>query len=217
MFDQLFNPGSSLLGRIPIFTKSKVFVSYQHSRDQQAYRDFSRIFCDHYEAVEDNSLERAMDSNDPVYVMRRIREKHITGTSCTIVLCEAETPWRKYVDWEIDATLDKQHALIGVEFPTCTIASPGRVFVPNRLWDNINSRYAVWITWQALIQGGASFLQKTIEEAKGKPKGLIQNGRERMSQNKPPPWKKDPAPLPVSGQLGLGSLLGLDGSLFGPK
>jgi hypothetical protein len=32
-----------------------------------------------------------------------------TGTSCTIVLCGAETPKRKFVDWEIKAILDKGH------------------------------------------------------------------------------------------------------------
>jgi hypothetical protein len=46
--------------------------------------------------------------------MQRIRDKHITGTSCTIVLCGSLTPWRKYVDWEIKATLDKEHGLIGI-------------------------------------------------------------------------------------------------------
>jgi len=49
--------------------------------------------------------------------MRGIRENFITGTSCTIVLCGAQTHLRKYVHWEIKATLDKEHGLIGVNLP----------------------------------------------------------------------------------------------------
>src|SRR5690242_16014308 len=104
LFDQLFNPGSSLLGRIPIYVKSKIFVSYHHHLDQRYYDDFSRCVCDEYDVLYDNSPERAKDSDDVEYIMRSLREKHIFGTSCTIVLCGAETPWRKFVDWEIDAT-----------------------------------------------------------------------------------------------------------------
>lgn len=31
-----------------------------------------------------------------------------------MVLCGAEAPQRKFVDWEIKATLDKEHGLIGI-------------------------------------------------------------------------------------------------------
>jgi Thoeris protein ThsB, TIR-like domain len=94
-------------------TKPGVFVSYHHRLDQPFYDEFSRIFCDTYDVVQDNSPERAKDSDDVEYIMRSLRENHISGTSCTIVLCGAETRWRKFVDWEIDATLDKQHCLDG--------------------------------------------------------------------------------------------------------
>ena len=40
--------GSSLLGEA---VRHKVFVSYQHSRDQWYYDTFSRMFHDTYEAV----------------------------------------------------------------------------------------------------------------------------------------------------------------------
>ena len=90
-------------------TRPRVFVSYQHSADQHYYNEFSRIFADTYEAIADNSLERWIDSDDADYVMRRIRENHITGTSCSIVLVGVSTWGRKYVDWEIKATLDKSH------------------------------------------------------------------------------------------------------------
>ena len=54
--------------------------------------------------------------------------KYITGTSCTVVLCGGRP--RKFVDWEIKATLDKEHALIGVNLPTSERNLFGQAIVP---------------------------------------------------------------------------------------
>jgi hypothetical protein len=125
--------------------KRKIFVSYHHGNDRYYYDEFARIFASAYEAIQDNSVDRLIDSNDADYVIRKIREDYITGTSCTIVLCGAETPWRKFVDWEIKATLDKQHGLIGVNLPTNPSNANGTCTVPDRLHDNIQTGYALWI------------------------------------------------------------------------
>lgn len=63
--------------------------------------------------------------------MRRIRGDYLTGTSYTLVLCGKETPWRKFVDWEIKATLDKQQGLIGLGLPSNPSLN-GKVRVPDR-------------------------------------------------------------------------------------
>ena len=63
----------------PTQTKRKVFVSYHHDNDQRFYNEFSRSFSDTYDVITDNSLDRAVDSDDPDYVLRRIRENNITG------------------------------------------------------------------------------------------------------------------------------------------
>jgi hypothetical protein len=112
----------------------KVFVSYHHGGDRAYYDEFSRIFHETYEACLDNSVDRLIDSPDSEYVIRRIREDYIAGTSCTIVLCGAGTMWRKFVDWEIKATLDKNHALLGVNLPSNPRDVLGKVQVPQRLW-----------------------------------------------------------------------------------
>jgi len=140
------------------------------------------MFSETYGIVRDNSLSRLFDSEDTDYVMQRIRDKHITGTSCTIVLCGALTPWRKYVDWEIKATLDRQHGLIGIKLPNNPIIGGG-CHKPARLQDNVDSGYAVWITWEQLRQGGPTFLKASVEAAIAKPKILIYNSREMRSRN----------------------------------
>jgi hypothetical protein len=162
--------------------KRKVFVSYHHGADQIYYDVFSKTFCDDYDVVTDNSLERRIDSEDVNYVMQRIRDEYVTGSSCTIVLVGKDTWGRKYVDWEIKSTLEKEHGLIGVQLPTAPITSQNTVTVPDRLNDNIQSGYALWISWQDITASVRSCTQ-FIEQANARDKKLIVNTRERRLRN----------------------------------
>jgi hypothetical protein len=173
-------PDARGLGFGQLRIRRKIFVSYHHGGDQAYYDAFSKQFHDTYQMVYDNSLERSVDSDDVNYVMRRIRENHITGTSCTIVLVGKDTWGRKYVDWEILATLEKQHGLIGVQLPTLPVDVFGKVNVPPRLSDNINSGFALWVEW---IQVMGAALPGYIEQANGRDKNLIVNSRERRLRN----------------------------------
>lgn len=171
------------LGNLFVPVRHRVFISYQHSRDQVFYEAFSRAFHDTHEAFFDNSLERRIDSDNADYVIRRIREDYIRGTSCTIVLVGAEIWGRKYVDWEIKATLDKEHALIGVQLPTLPINPlTNRVNVPARLSDNIDSGYALWVRWDQLTASSAA-LNGYISEAKARHASRIANSRDRRLRN----------------------------------
>lgn len=171
---------SSLIARAAI--KRKVFVSYHHGGDQAYYDAFSRAFHDRYEVVYDNSLERMIDSDNVDYVMRRIRENYIRGSSCTIVLVGLQTHQRKYVDWEIKATLEQQHGLIGVRLPSAPLSSDNKIIVPGRLHDNIQSGYGVWVTWNE-ITASPQACQGYIEAANARDKRLIDNTRDRQLRN----------------------------------
>jgi hypothetical protein len=175
------SPGNTrvLLGQTP--TKRSVFVSYHHGGDRVYYNAFSQLFADNYEVIQTTQWNE-IDSNDPEYVIRRTREDFITGSSCTVVLCGAETPQRKFVDWEIKATLDKEHVLIGINLPTNPRLLNGNVIVPNRLFDNIQSGYAIWTNWQAVTQNPA-LLTKLVEQANARSKALIRNQRELRTRN----------------------------------
>jgi hypothetical protein len=143
---------------------------------------FSNAFHDNYESIYDNSLERRVDSDNIEYVMRKIRENYITGTSCTIVLVGYRTWGRKYVDWEIKATLDKQHGLIGVQMPTAPRTPDGSVIVPVRLHDNIQSGFALWLSWQP-ITSSVEHLRHYVADASSRSPQLIDNGRELRLRN----------------------------------
>jgi hypothetical protein len=171
---------SEYLNRLYTPVKRRVFLSYHHGGDQAYYNAFSQTFHDGYESIFDNSLERQIDSDDVNYVMQRIRDEFISGTSFTIVLCGAGTPWRKYVDWEIKATLDMGHGIIGVELPSCVKNAQGQPVVPGRLFDNTQSGYAVWTNWTYLTQ---NVVNLKTQMAIPKSASLIRNSREMMARN----------------------------------
>jgi Thoeris protein ThsB, TIR-like domain len=164
--------------RVPV--KRKVFISYHHGGDQHYYDAFSTFFAETYDVFHDKSLERAYNSDNADYVRWQIRQNDISGSSCTIVLCGAATHERKYVDWEIKATLDKQHGLIGVWLPTLPLAPNGGTEKPARLQDNVDSGYAQWVRWDELT---ADVIKVTIEAAIGSPARLIMNRRPLRVRN----------------------------------
>ena len=174
---------SALFGSgLKSLVKHKVFVSYHHGGDQNYYDAFSKTFHDDYKSIYDNSLERRVDSDNTDYVLRRIRENFISGSSCTIVLVGAQTWGRKYVDWEIDATLQMEHGLIGVYLPTAARGDQGAIIMPDRLHDNIVSGYAVWKSW-ADITVSEQHLDAAINHAKLKSSKLIKNTAARRLRN----------------------------------
>lgn len=175
-------PSFEVLYRRLTPVKRKIFVSYHHDSDQAHYDVFSQKFSAEWGVVTDNSLERFIDSDDSDYVMRRIRENYISGTSCTVVLCGRDTPGRKYVDWEIKATLDDSHGLLGVALPTANRTLDGKVIVPDRFIDNWNSGYAAWVHWNDLFTD-ATRLRALVNDAVARPADRIVNGRALRARN----------------------------------
>ena len=161
--------------------KPRVFVSYHHENDQWYYDRFNELFSNVYDILTDRSVDRNIRSDDAEYQMRRIREDYITGSSLTIVLCGVESYKRKFIDWEICATLNKQHALLGINLPTNLANRDGMFVVPARLHDNIESGYAGWMLWSEV----PSELAQNLNAAKSKASEtrLIQNGRDTMNRN----------------------------------
>jgi hypothetical protein len=154
----------------------KIFVSYHHDSDRNFYNDFCRMFADRYEIVEDTSIERTTGSNDAEYIVQNLRTNFIAATDHTIVLCGMLTPWRKFVDWEIKATLDESHGLIGINLPTNPAVAKDLCIVPDRLYDNIRSGYASLLQWHQVMRE-PEVLAGQIAQAKIRPDSLIRNFR----------------------------------------
>jgi hypothetical protein len=177
-----FDVGSLFNLLPPLVICPRIFVSYQHATDQYYYDEFSRIFHDTYECVYDGSLDDHIDSDDHDYIRQRIRDEFITGTSCTVVLVGPTSHQRKHIDWEIKATLDKEHGLIGVQLPNLPVQANNTVIVPSRLHDNIKSGYALWLTWQQVIASTTHF-KRYVTDAANRPKHLIINPKDIKTRN----------------------------------
>ena len=180
-----YNPAHRPFGLSPLSIppRSKVFVSYHHQRDQAYYDRFASLFAGGYEIITDTSVDRRIGSDSVDYQQQVIREQHITGSSITVVLCGAETWKRRWVDWEIHMTLNKQHALLGICLPTNPKDINGKVTVPARLHANIVSGYAHFIHWTE----DPNVLQAAIDAAKEKARWTrnIDNSAPRMERSRP--------------------------------
>jgi hypothetical protein len=170
-----------IVGRaMPSTKRRKIFVSYHHGEDQWFYDEFSRLFHDAWETVFDNSLERRIDSDNTTYVMQRIRDQYITGTSCTILLIGGQTHLRKYVDWEIKATLAKEHGILGIVLPSYLRNIEGKIIVPDRFHFNVLTGYARYIFWENL---NVQSLANAIHIAANAPNCLIDNSMQMKTRN----------------------------------
>ncbi len=137
-------------------TRRKCFISYHHADEAEVQE-----FIDDFDHARDVLIARGIgasmsgdiinsDSSD--YIMSQIREKYLRGTTVTIVLVGKCTWSRKYVDWEMAASLRNTSAysrngLLAITLPS--VAALSRRRVPPRLDDNISGHendegYARW-------------------------------------------------------------------------
>ena len=158
--------------------RREVFVSYHHLGDQTYYDRFSRSFHDQLKVITDNSLDRRIESTNPDYAMRRITEFHLHGSSCTNVLCGAASWSRKFMDWEIKASLNQKMGVVGIKLPTLPVIGDAS-HKPARLQDNIDRGYALWTTFETVIENRGA-LMGAIEEAIAIPKSRMANDRPMM-------------------------------------
>ncbi|WP_082181255.1 TIR domain-containing protein [Actinomyces timonensis] len=134
-------------------TRHKCFISYHHA-DEHEVEQFIQTFDHNQDILIARGIGASMsgdiiDSNDNDYIMRRIREKYLRDTTVTIVLIGKETWGRKFVDWEIAASLrntklSPASGLLAITLPSASSYSGKRL--PDRLADNLNgdAGYARW-------------------------------------------------------------------------
>jgi len=138
----------TILGRKSILTpppKRKVFISYHHD-DEDEVEDFvntwaykQKVFIPKALGAGVSDEDDFIDSSNPSYVMSKIREKYLQDSSVTIVLIGLCTHSRRYVDWELKASLTQgenslPNGLIGILLPS----QGGKAHLPPRFRDNWN-------------------------------------------------------------------------------
>ncbi|MCK5034428.1 MAG: TIR domain-containing protein [Candidatus Sabulitectum sp.] len=129
------------------------FVSYHHNNDQRYVDELRRVI--RTIKVSDYSLKEDIGHYTENYIYKLIRSKMRT-CSVTVILIGEKTGHRKWVDWEIWASLRKYNhptnklksfkpnGLLGIYLPESSHS------VPDRLQDNIDSGYAITMKWENL-------------------------------------------------------------------
>lgn len=167
-----------------MINKRNCFVSYHHERDSRYVERLRRIIGPLQ--IADYSLKDDIGHLTDETIYKKVRGK-MRNCSVTIVLVGGRTGHRKWIDWEIWASLrgyNHQHplkcfkpkGLLAIFLP-CQNHS-----IPDRLQDNIDSKFAVCMNWKNLerdFESKVNFAHwKRTNNAY-----QIDNSRKRMERN----------------------------------
>ena len=107
--------------------RHKCFISYHHT-DQEEVDNFILTFDNERDVFISRGLGQEMsqdiiNSENTDYVMQRIRELYLGDSTVTLVLMGKCTWARRYVDWELQASLRSgktvtPNGLLGIKLPS---------------------------------------------------------------------------------------------------
>lgn len=168
------------------YVRHKCFLSY-HKDDQALVDAFIEEFDDESDAFIMRGIrgpQDLIDSEDTDYVMSEIRRRFLADSTVTVVLLGRCTWARRFVDWEIQASLRQgrtvtPNGLMGIILnPTKT-----RAVLPSRFKANYDSGYAGFYGYPS----SANALAQWIDEAyagRTQKSTLIVNPRDRSKYNR---------------------------------
>ncbi len=173
--------------------RHKVFISYHHT-NQREVDEFVTTFDEEREVFITRGLgvemgQDVIDSQDPEYVMGQIRKLYLKDSTVTIVLIGKCTWARRYVDWEIQASLRSgktitPNGLLGIVLPS----AGKKPTAPNRLRLNLKRKnsdegYARWY-WYPKRKDVLSKLIEDAFNARVSRANLIENPRDRFENSR---------------------------------
>ena len=149
--------------------RRKVFVSYcQRDRTEvesfvKRWTETEQVFIPKALGISDT--DDFIDSDNPDYVMGQIRKLYLQDSSVTIVLLGTCTHSRRYVDWELKATLrqgeDLPNGLLGILLPS----GGSGVHLPPRFQANWEQSEAKCYARYRVPPSSADILRTWIEDA----------------------------------------------------
>lgn len=173
--------------------RRKTFISYHHNDQREV-----GAFIERFDWDRDVFITRGLgvgmpgdviDSTDTEYVMRRIREEFMGDATVTLVLIGRCTWARRYVDWEIQASLrhgevTTPKGLLGIVLPS----AGDYPRAPERLRRNLKDRfggegYANWYLYPSDQYDLANYIEYAFQ-ARTTRAHLIQNPQDRFGYNR---------------------------------
>ena len=147
--------------------KHKVFISFYHNDDQK-YKNYIDDYLSN-NIINKSVMNGEYDTDDSdEYIKRLIREEKVSDSSVIVVLVGPNTKKRKHVDWEIYAGLRDSingcSGLVGILLPEIDIHDNKYDIgiLPDRLADNVNSKYADIYTWNYAIHNFDQIINKAF-------------------------------------------------------
>lgn len=172
--------------------RRKVFVSF-HQNDRAEVDQFLKTWCD-TEQVFIPKILGASDNDDfinstnPEYVMSQIRAKYLGDSTVTIVLVGKCTHSRRYVDWELKASLRQArdapppNGVMGIILPS----QGSSAHLPDRLAENWEQGhgncYARYWTAPTTAEGFGTIIEDAFN-ARTARSHLIKNSQEMFKNN----------------------------------
>jgi hypothetical protein len=159
----------------------KCFLSY-NAADKAAVDDFCDKFSGSFIRRGLKMEDDIIDSTNTDYVMKRIRELYLKDSTVTIVLIGKCTWARRFVDWEIQASL--RNPVDG--YPNGLVAIQlwdSYATLPNRVQINVDSGYSKFYKKPS----SSKVLENIVDEAwnaRFDSQNLIVNPRDRFSNNR---------------------------------
>jgi len=168
--------------------RHKVFISYHHDEDQE-YADRLRKYYGSSKAIIDKSMRRDLGHLQPETIMNKIRREHLLDSTVTVVLIGKHTWGRKWVDWEIGASIRPYkertiNGLVGLWLPDHSTKE-------FRMTDNLESGYAVDLSWEDIQD---DFIDKVHQAYNRRRRAdLIDNTRSTRGRNASLQPRKQPS------------------------
>lgn len=172
-------------------TRRKCFISYHHD-DEDEVQHFIQTFDHSRDTLIARGIGASMpgdiiNSTNDEYIKSRIREKYLKGTSVTIVLIGRCTWARRFVDWEVAASLRNtsttpRNGLMAITLPSA--ADHWNKQLPPRVSDNVdgNFGYAKWWTYPTSSTGLATMIEEAFALRSAR-SHLVDNSRPLRTYN----------------------------------
>jgi hypothetical protein len=183
---------------MPDQVRHKTFISY-HQEDQEEVDEFIKTF-DHDRDVfiaravgSDETMEELIDSDNDDYVMSRIRQDYLSDSTVTLVFIGQNTWTRKFVDWELAASLH-QGPVVGKPNGVLAILSPklDESILPDRFVDNWEPGYAKFYPYPTNKTQLTNWIDEAFEAREDEDQcGSIKNGRRKLKRNLSPSQPAD--------------------------
>jgi len=159
----------------------KCFISY-NAADKGAVDEFCENFSGSFIRRGLKMEDDIIDSTNTDYVMQRIRSLYLKDSTVTIVLIGKCTWARRFVDWEVQASL--RNPADG--YPNGVVAIQlwdSYKTLPNRVSLNVNSGYSKFYAYPKSLASLENMINEAFD-ARFDNQNLIDNPRDRFSNNR---------------------------------